>query len=142
MKYLLDTNVASQFSRRRPDPRALRWLAEREAAGAEFHISAVSLGEMRRGALMLPAADGRRAAILAWLQHDLPKRFGNRQIAFTPDVAETWASMMSILRPGLLLPAFDTLIAATAIHHELFLATGDADMARIPGLVIRNPFRD
>ena len=54
--YLLDTNVPSEFSRERPEPRVVRWLKAQPAT--MLFLSAVTIGEIRKGLTVLP--QGRR----------------------------------------------------------------------------------
>ena len=53
---LLDTNVLSEFMRRRPDPSALTWVDAQPQH--HLHISAVTRAEMELGIALLP--EGRR----------------------------------------------------------------------------------
>jgi predicted nucleic acid-binding protein len=43
--YLLDTNVPSEFSRDRPEPRVVQWLKTQPVA--TLFLSAVTIGEIR-----------------------------------------------------------------------------------------------
>ena len=45
--YLLDTNVPSEFSRDRPEPRVVQWLKTQPAT--TLFLSAVTIGEIRKG---------------------------------------------------------------------------------------------
>jgi predicted nucleic acid-binding protein len=56
--YLLDTNVPSEFSRDRPEPRVVRWLKAQPPT--MLFLSAVTIGEIRKGLTVLP--HGRRRA--------------------------------------------------------------------------------
>ncbi|MDN5749823.1 MAG: hypothetical protein L0H64_15100 [Pseudonocardia sp.] len=55
--YLLDTNVVSEWVRRRPDPSVVRWLDE--ADEDEVHLSVIVAGRVGRS---LPVADAPTAA--------------------------------------------------------------------------------
>ena len=44
--YLLDTNVPSEFSRDRPEPRVVQWLKTQRVA--TLFLSAVTIGEIRK----------------------------------------------------------------------------------------------
>lgn len=54
--YLLDTNVPSEFSRDRPERRVVQWLKAQPVA--TLFLSAVTIGEIRKGLVVLP--QGRR----------------------------------------------------------------------------------
>ena len=57
MSYLLDTNVLSELTRRKPDARVVAWFGRTEEAS--LHLSVLSLGEIRKGVerLLNDAAD-------------------------------------------------------------------------------------
>ena len=51
MSFLLDTNVVSETTRPQPSAVVLDWIAAQ--AGESLFISAITIGELRRGALVL-----------------------------------------------------------------------------------------
>ena len=63
MKYLLDTCVLSECTRRTPDPRLLDWLAAAAKEG-DFYVSVVTIGEIAEGIAALPDGDAREAALV------------------------------------------------------------------------------
>ena len=121
MKLLLDTNILSEVTRPRPDPRAMEWLDGLDEDRA--YISVVSIAEIRRGVALMD--NGRkRDALVEWLGEELPQRFESRVIAIDEPVALAWGDLMgSAKRIGRGMSAMDGLIAATAITHGLMLAT-------------------
>jgi toxin FitB len=62
-RYLLDTNIISNVTKPTPSAALLAWLAER--ADNDLFISALTIGEIRRGLLEKPAGK-KRAALEAW----------------------------------------------------------------------------
>ena len=53
MTYLLDTCVLSEFTRRQPEERVIRWL---DAVDEDkLYISAITIGEIQRGIAKLPS---------------------------------------------------------------------------------------
>jgi hypothetical protein len=141
--WLLDTNVLSEQVRPRPDPRVVGWFAEHERQTEALFVATVSLAEIRRGVMAMAADHPRVPAFRRWLEAELPARYGDRILSFDPAVANRWADMTVGLPRGLVLPVFDSILAATALHHRLTLLTRNVrDFDRIPGLAIANPFRD
>ncbi len=135
MSYLLDTNVLSETVRRRPEPIVLDWL--RQVPDEALHVSVLTLGEIRRG--VERAADGeRRERLRLWLEHELARWFGPRVLPVDAAVADRWGRLLAeVGRP---VPTIDSLLAATALHHELRLVTrNNADFA-YPGLEVVNPW--
>lgn len=121
MRLLLDTNVPSEVTRPLPATIVLEWL-DRLDEDRTF-ISVVSIVEIRRGVALM-AKGRKRDALAEWLARDLTIRFEHRIIPVEERVALTWGDLMSdAKRSGRGLSSMDGLIAATAIAHDLTLAT-------------------
>ncbi|TAG04419.1 MAG: type II toxin-antitoxin system VapC family toxin [Betaproteobacteria bacterium] len=136
MAYLLDTNVISEPMRARPDMRIVAWLNGLENA----HISALTLGEIRKG--IEGAIDAKRKNRLeSWLENQLIARFETRIHHIDAVVADRWGRIVANTpRP---LPVMDSLFAATALTHDLILATRNVrDFADIAGLRLYDPWSD
>lgn len=120
MNFLLDTNAVSEGRRQSPDQGFMAWL-ERQADEALF-VSALSIGELRRGLLLLP--DGpRRAMVDAWLTQTL-QGFADRTLPIDEAVASAWAELsVALRRAGQVVGAVDELIAATALANDLVVVT-------------------
>lgn len=119
MAYLVDTNVLCESSKPNPDASVLAWLAEHDA---ELHLSAISLGEMLMG-IHLMDRGRRRQQIESWYQR-IERWAAGRILAVDAPVMNTWASFYAKHRKdGRNLPAMDSLVAATCIHHQLTLVT-------------------
>lgn len=119
--FLLDTNVPSELTRIRPDPRVAAWL---EAADDEqLFISVVTLGELRKGFAILPSSH-RRASLENWLQDELLPWFEGRILPVTQAIADRWGILdaQSQLN-GTPLNTADGMIAATAHEHQLTIVT-------------------
>ncbi len=136
--FLLDTNVPSELTRIRPDPRVAAWL---EAADDEqLFISVVTLGELRKGFAILPTSQ-RRASLEKWLQNELPPWFEGRILPVTQSIADRWGILdaQSQLN-GSPLNTADGMLAATALEHRLTVVTRNVkDFAGL-GVAIFNPW--
>ncbi|MBX5151491.1 type II toxin-antitoxin system VapC family toxin [Rhizobium lentis] len=121
MRLLLDTNVLSEVTKPNPDARVLGWLDGLDEDRS--FISVVSVAEIRRGVALMDK--GRKRDVLAdWLARDLPQRFERRIIPVDEAVALAWGDLMGhAKRSGRGLSSMDGLIAATAVAHDLTLAT-------------------
>lgn len=121
MRLLLDTNVLSEVTKPRPEGRILEWLDGLDEDRS--FISVVSIAEIRRGVALM--GNGRkRDALVEWLASDLPERFEHRVIPAEERVALAWGDLMGdAKRNGRGMSSMDGLIAATAIAHDLTLAT-------------------
>ncbi|ACI57794.1 PilT protein domain protein (plasmid) [Rhizobium leguminosarum bv. trifolii WSM2304] len=121
MKLLLDTNVLSEVTKPNPDARVLEWLDKLDEDRS--FISIVSVAEIRRGVALMDKGR-KRDALAEWLAHDLTQRFEHRIIPVDEPVALAWGDLMAqAKRSGRGLSSMDGLIAATAVAHDLGLAT-------------------
>lgn len=136
MSYLVDTNVVAELARREPDPRVVTWF--HEVPDAALHLSVLTLGELRKGVESL-AEVRRRERLRVWLENDLAEWFGERLLPISAAVADRWGRLLAqTARP---MPAIDSLIAATAIHHGLRMVTRNEKDFGFPGLEVINPWR-
>ena len=120
MSYLIDTNVLSEARRKKPDAQVLRWLAARPVT--KLYVSVLTLGEIRKGVEQLtPLNAEKKAELQDWLEVEVPQYFQKRLLSVDARVADVWGKMVAkAARP---LPAIDSLLAATAIAHQLVLVT-------------------
>jgi len=80
--FLLDTNCISEAVRPQPNPKVLGWL---NAADEQLlYLSVLVLGEIRKGATLLPVS-AKRAQLERWLEVDLPARFQGRILSIDKD---------------------------------------------------------
>jgi len=138
VRLLLDTNVLSEVTKPRPDERVLEWLDQLDEDRA--FISVVSIAEIRRGVALMDGGR-KRDALAEWLSHDLPQRFEGRVMPVQEPVALAWGDLMALAkRNGLGLTSMDGLIAATAVAHDLVLATRNTKDFEGLGVEILNPW--
>ncbi|MBB2837905.1 UNVERIFIED_ORG: hypothetical protein GGE64_001645 [Rhizobium etli] len=121
MRLLLDTNVLLEVTKPNLDMRVLAWLDKLDEDRS--FISIVSVAEIRRGVALMDSGR-KRDALAEWLARDLPQRFEGRIIPMDEPVALAWGDLMGpAKRNGRGLSSIDGLIAATAVAHDLTLAT-------------------
>jgi len=120
--YLLDTNVISEYSRKKsPDERLRKWVDSQNEA--TLYLSVLTLGEIRKGTALLPSGK-KRTDLEQWLETELPARFNNRILPITGKIAELWGGMSAQAQmKGITLGVIDGLLGATALDHELTFAT-------------------
>lgn len=137
MSYLIDTNVLSELRRKNPNPGVVSWFTQRPAA--TLYLSVLTLGEIRKGIEGL-GDDERRMALLDWLETDLPAFFAGRILPVDAPVADRWGRLVAAA--GRPLPAIDSLLAATALAHDLVLVTRNSrDFSGLP-LQLINPWTE
>jgi predicted nucleic acid-binding protein len=136
--FLLDTNVPSELIRARPEPRVANWVYTRDEQS--LYLSAVSIGELRRGFVILPASK-RRTELELWFENDLAPRFRGRILPVTQSVADHWGTLAGECQlRGTPLSMADGMIAATALEHDLTVVTRNVkDFAGL-GVTVFNPW--
>jgi toxin FitB len=117
VKHLVDANVLSEATKPDPDPRVVEWLQRNERS---IVVDPVILGEVRFGILLL-ARGKRRTALEQWFEQGV----GRIQcLPWDADVGLRWAQLLADLRRrGRPMSIKDSLIAASALTHDLTLAT-------------------
>ena len=137
MSYLLDTNVLSELRKRTPNAGVVEWFAQRPAS--TLFLSVLTLGELRKGVEGVKDVT-RRMALLDWLDTDLPAFFTGRILSVDAPVADRWGRMLAAA--GRPVPAIDSLLAATAIHHGLSLVSRNVRDLTDFGLDVINPWSE
>lgn len=139
MSFLLDTNVVSETMRKRPSAVVLDWVAAQVTESV--FISAVTLGELRRGALLLGEGK-KRNALLLWIETGIKADFAGRILPVDIAVMERWAELqIATQKAGRRLPLMDSLLAATALAHGLTLATRNLADFQAAGVPLLYPWR-
>ncbi|MGH8319466.1 MAG: type II toxin-antitoxin system VapC family toxin [Steroidobacteraceae bacterium] len=138
--WLLDTNVLSELRRPKPEPKVVSFVADQPLEA--LHISVVTLAEIRFGIEILPDVT-RRSELNNWLAHKVRPMFEQRVLPVTEDVMLKWRLLVEEGRKvGHTFSQPDLIIAATAQHHGLTVASRDIDdyaRARVP---VFNPWVD
>lgn len=119
---MLDTNVVASLIAPRGAPSVKAW-----AAGQPEHLlylSILTLGEYDKGIHNL-AEDHPDRARYVGARDALAARFQGRVLSLTDAAVRRWGVVSGITRRdnGHPPPVIDTLLAATAIEHDLYLAT-------------------
>lgn len=135
MSYLIDTNVISELRQKRPNAGVVEWFVSRPQD--TLYLSTLTLGELRKGIERL-AESPRKYSLKDWLETELPNYFRGRLLAVDELVADRWGFLLAkASRP---LPAIDSLLAATALAHNLtFVSRNTKDVADL-GVELVNPW--
>ena len=134
MKYILDTNVISELSKRRPSPAIVQFF--KSVAKEQIWLSVMTLGEIRLGVVAEERRNPQAAMSIArWLE-TTENHFQERTLPVTAEIAQRW-SAMSADRTR---PVVDTLIAATAMVHDLTVVTRNERDYRGLGVRLLNPW--
>jgi hypothetical protein len=137
VSYLLDTNVLSETRKPKPDHGVIAFL--QSAAPSSVFISVLSIGELRKGIVSKKIKDpdpNAASRLAAWVD-GLEFSFADRILGIDAATAKLWGDW-SGQRPR---PVVDTLLAATAVLHELTLVTRNLrDVRGIP-VKLHNPWQ-
>ena len=127
---LADTNVISEFGKSTPDGQVMRWLESVQLMA----ISAVTLEEAHFGLAWQP--NTRKLALFNALVERLHAVY-----PITPAIAQRGGVLRGQFQAqGIVRSAPDMLIAATAIEHQLVLATRNVRDFIGCGVQVVNPF--
>ncbi|HEY5382388.1 MAG TPA: PIN domain-containing protein [Acidobacteriaceae bacterium] len=121
MKYLLDTDVVSQYIKHPPNSRVDAWM--QRVDDRELYICDITFAELWYGVNLLPPGK-RRSDLEKWLEDDLYMQFFNRIVGFNLSVAQHYGNLMACAtKSGFNPGAMDALIAAIAVANGMVVAT-------------------
>jgi hypothetical protein len=119
MKFLVDTNILSEPTKPQSNPQVEKWIADHEA---NFYTSSLVIAELLNGLERLPGS-GRKLRLAVQIEK-LVEKLSGRILSFNLRVAREWVRLQAELRSkARVMPWEDSIIAATARHHGLTLAT-------------------
>lgn len=137
--YLIDTNVISEARKgAKANPGVTAFFDHVSATQAPLYLSAVSVGELRRGvALISHRGDRNQARLLEdWLTGIL-EDFVEKILPFDADAAQVWGRLR-VPNPD---HALDKQIAAIALVNDLTVVTRNTADFVNTGVRLENPFR-
>ena len=125
----------SEPTKPRPNEGVLDWLA---AHNLDCAVSVVTVGEVQRGIYEL-RVDRRRTRLDAWLKNGLLATF--TVLPLDTEVALIWGKLAGeSAAEGRTLPILDSLIAATALVHNLTVVTRNVADFEACGVPTLNPW--
>lgn len=134
MTYLVDANVLSEPTKQTADSKVVDWLSANEA---NLVVDPIIIGELRMGILALPRGR-KRERLEAWFES-----VGDtiECLPWDSTVSRRWAALVvDLKRKGETVPLLDGMIAATALAHDLIVATRNTRDFKKTGVKTLNPF--
>ncbi len=134
MTYLVDANVLSEPTKPAPSSKVIDWLSVNER---NLVVDSIILGELCIGILAL--APGRK-------RRQLEQWFGAllqtiECLPWDATISRRWARLVVDLKQkGTTMPLLDGMIAATALQHDLTIATRNTRDFKKAGLKVFDPF--
>ena len=134
MTYLVDANVLSEPTKPAPSSKVIDWLSANER---NLVVDSIILGELCIGILAL--APGRKRRQLEQWFDALMQTI--ECIPWGATISRRWAKLVVDLKQkGKTMPLLDGMIAATALHHDLTIATRNTRDFKKAGLKVFDPF--
>ena len=136
--YLIDTDVVSNVRKRDKADRGVReFFRQATAEDASLYLSAVTVGELRRGVELIRHRGDRHQAnkLDRWLKLVLAE-YADNILSIDAEVAQVWGRLR-VPRPE---NPLDKQIAATALIHDLTLVTRNVQHFENLGVRLLDPF--
>jgi hypothetical protein len=133
--FLVDANVLSEATRPTPVPHVIEWLTLHES---DLVVTPIVLGEIAYDIRLTPPGR-KRTNLQKWFADGVECL---NMLPLDAGTAIAWADLLAALkRKRLAMPIKDSLIAASAIQHNLTIATRNIADFKHAGVKLIDPFR-
>ena len=134
MIYLVDANVLNEPTKQTANNRIVAWLNANES---NLIVDSIIIGELRIGVLGLPR--GRKRDRLEQWYETVVETI--ECLPWDAMISQRWAALVvELKRKGETVPLLDGMIAATALQHDLIVATRNTRDFQKTGVKTLNPF--
>lgn len=138
MKVLLDTCTLAEI--RKPEGNPAVKTAVAEVADDDLFLSVLSVGEIAKGVALL-AAGKKKKELSSWLL-GLEAQFEERILGLDVETGRIWGELTArAQKKGVVIPAADGLLAATALRHGLHVMTRNTKHFEASGALIIDPWQ-
>jgi toxin FitB len=134
VRFLVDANVLSEPTKPSPNSKVIEWLRNNER---EIVVDPIVLGELRFGILLLRRGR-KRSDLERWFDAIVHRL---HCLSWESETGLRWAQLLAELRgSGRSMPIKDSLIAATALVHNLIVVTRNRADFEKAGVRFIDPF--
>ena len=139
MNFLLDTCTISEPKQKHPSEKVLEWLDAQDES--KLYLSVLTLGEIKKGITRLESSK-KKATLEKWLEQ-LRMRFSRRILPLSEKTFLVWGKMYGEFElKGIIRPAFDSLLEATALEHDMIFVTRNVKNFQHSQVTVLNPWTD
>ena len=124
MKYLLDTNIISEFVSKKPNHKVVDYINSLDENN--IYLSVITIGEIHFGIEKLDKEKQEKKIDMLsnWLNNDLMQRFEGRILDIDIDIMLKWGEINAQLQKiGKPMPIMDSLIASSCLAKDFVLIT-------------------
>lgn len=137
MKTLLDTCILAELQNPQGNEKVKEVVKRLE--DESLYISVLTVGEIAKGISLLGSSK-KKQSLIEWLAN-LEIQFSNRILPIEVEIARLWGDLTaSRQKTGIVIPAIDGLIAATALRHNMRVMTRNTKHFQASGAVVIDPF--
>lgn len=133
--YLLDTNIVSETRKTHTNKGVIAFLSGIDKE--PLFISALTIGELYKGVELKRRTAPTVADQLNNWVNSIETTFADRVLPIDQNTARLWGKLSSNMQS---LPVIDTLIAASALRHNLILVTRNTKDVKATGVMTINPW--
>jgi predicted nucleic acid-binding protein len=139
MKYLIDTCVLSECTKKEPDDFVVNWINQQQAEN--LFLSLLTIAEIKSGIHKIRNSQPQRSTKLKHWLNGIEIKFSSRILPVSEQVLNNWSEITADAQlQGKKMQVMDSLIAATAYTHKLILVTRNVDDFEIAPIEIFNPY--
>lgn len=139
MRYLLDTCVISEVLSKKPNFNVLDFVDGLDPD--DIYLSVITIGELYKGIEKLPKSR-RKDELYEWFTDELLVRYEGRILPMDTETLMVWGTLIARLESrGQVMPAMDSLIAATVLANQMVLVTRNVSDFEFAGIEIINPWK-
>ena len=138
MRYVIDTNIISEFISKSPNQAVLDFINSLDER--DIYLSVITIGEVKFG-IQNVKSESRKVELINWLENDLLTRFSGRILDIDTPTMLKWGEINQQLKSiGRPIPIMDSLIASSSIVNEMTLVTRNVKDFYNFDIDIINPF--